>query len=125
MRLRRFVKGVTKSFDNPPHVAYADPDPLVAGLPRKSAPVLFAKEHLMAQKCMISGKRPERSNLVSHSNHRTVSRQEPNLQWKRFFLADENRWVRLRVSTKVMKTISRYGLKDTIKRYGASEAILH
>ena len=78
----------------------------------------------MAQKCMVSGKKPNVANAVSHSNVKTKRRQEPNLQWKRFYLEDEKRWVRLRVSTKVIKTIGRYGLRDALKRYGAPESVL-
>jgi len=78
----------------------------------------------VARKCMVSGKKPNVANAVSHSHVKTKRRQEPNLQWKRFFLEDENRWVRLRVSAKVIKTIGRYGLRDALKRYGASESLL-
>lgn len=78
----------------------------------------------MSRTCMISGKRANSANNVSHSNVKTRRRQEPNLQWKRFYLEDERRWVRLRVSTKVLKTISRFGLKDALARYGADPAVV-
>lgn len=78
----------------------------------------------MSKVCMISGKRFNSANNVSHSHVKTKRRQDPNLQWKRFFLEDENRWVRLRVSTKVLKTIGRYGLRDTVKRYGTDPVVL-
>lgn len=78
----------------------------------------------MAKRCMISGKGPLVANNVSHSNVKTKRRQEPNLQWKRIYLDDEKRWVRLRVCTKVLKTIAHKGLKATMKAYGADPAIL-
>ncbi|MBO9538980.1 50S ribosomal protein L28 [bacterium] len=78
----------------------------------------------MAQQCMISGKKPRTANAVSHSHHKTKRVQNPNLQWKRFFLDDEKRYVRLRVSTEVLKTIGKYGLRETIRRYGADPALL-
>jgi large subunit ribosomal protein L28 len=73
---------------------------------------------------MVSGKRFNSANAVSHSNHKTKRRQEPNLQWKRFYLEDEKRWVRLRVSTKAMKTISRQGLRAALKACGADPSVL-
>lgn len=78
----------------------------------------------MSKRCMISGKGPSVANHVSHSNVKTKRRQEVNLQWKRFWLEDEQRWVRLRVCTKVLKTVARQGLKATMKAYGADASIL-
>ncbi len=78
----------------------------------------------MSRRCEISNKRYNNANRVSHSNRKTKHRQQPNLQWKRFWLPEEKRWVRLRVSTKVMKTITQYGLMATIKRYGADASVI-
>lgn len=74
--------------------------------------------------CDISGKRYNNANRVSHSNHKTKYRQQANLQWKRFWVPEEKRWVRLRVSTKVMKSITKYGLLATIRRYGAKATLV-
>ncbi|MEB3198203.1 MAG: 50S ribosomal protein L28 [Candidatus Sericytochromatia bacterium] len=73
----------------------------------------------MSRVCSISGKRRNTAHNVSHSQVKTKRVQQVNLQTKRFWFAEEGRWVRLRVSTKVMKTISRHGLAATLKRYGA------
>jgi large subunit ribosomal protein L28 len=78
----------------------------------------------MSRTCSISNKKYNNANRVSHSNHKTKHRQQANLQWKRFWLPEEKRWVRLRVSTKVMKTITKYGLMSTIKRYGADPSLI-
>lgn len=78
----------------------------------------------MANVCMISGKRFNSANAVSHSNVKTKRRQEPNLQWKRFYLEDQKRWIRLRVSMSVLKTINKIGLLATVKRYGADPSVL-
>lgn len=78
----------------------------------------------MANVCMISGKRFNSANAVSHSNAKTKRRQEPNLQWKRFYLEDQKRWIRLRVSMSVLKTINKIGLLATVKRYGADPSVL-
>ena len=78
----------------------------------------------MSRTCMFSGKRANSANNVSHSQVKTKRRQEPNLQWKRFYLEDEGRWVRVRVCTKVLKTISKHGLRDAMKRYGVDASVL-
>jgi large subunit ribosomal protein L28 len=63
---------------------------------------------------MLTGKRPRTANNVSHSNVKTKRRQLPNLQWKRFWVPSENRWVRLRVSTRAIKTISWKGIDNVL-----------
>jgi large subunit ribosomal protein L28 len=82
------------------------------------------KETCMSRKCEISGKKGKVGNLVSHSKRRTKTVQEANLQWKRFWLEDEERWVRFRVSTKMIKTISKNGLKATLRKFGKLKALL-
>jgi large subunit ribosomal protein L28 len=53
-------------------------------------------------------------NNVSHANNRTKRRFLPNLQYKRFWLADENRFVRLRVSTRGMRIIDKHGIEKVL-----------
>lgn len=79
----------------------------------------------MSQVCEITGKKHMVSNHVSHSNHKTKYKQKPNLQWKRFFVPELNKTVRLRVSTTAIRTISKYGLLDAMKRYGVSASLLN
>ncbi|MBS1951783.1 MAG: LSU ribosomal protein L28p [Cytophagales bacterium] len=69
----------------------------------------------MARVCEISGKRPQVGNKVSHANNKTKRRFYPNLQKKRFFIPEENKWVTLKVSTKVIKTINQKGVSAVIK----------
>ena len=64
----------------------------------------------MARVCAITGKRPLAGNNVSHVNNKTRRRYLPNLQWHRFWVASENRFVRLRVSTSAMRTIDKNGI---------------
>ena len=52
----------------------------------------------MARVCQVTGKRPMVGNNVSHANNKTKRRFLPNLQYRRFWLETENRWVRLRVT---------------------------
>ncbi|MCS6821262.1 MAG: 50S ribosomal protein L28 [Microscillaceae bacterium] len=69
----------------------------------------------MARVCQITGKRTRIGNNVSHANNRTKRKFYPNLQKKRFFLESEGRWVRLKVCTKAIKTINKYGLEAVIR----------
>ena len=72
----------------------------------------------MARKCVLTGKRPNVGNKVSHSNIKTKKRQLPNLQQKRFWWAEGNTFVRLKVSTSAMRTIDKKGLDAFAKQCG-------
>lgn len=65
----------------------------------------------MARRCPLTGKRPNVANNVSHSNIKTKKRQLPNLQRKRIWLDDENRYVTLRLSTRALRTLNKKGLR--------------
>jgi large subunit ribosomal protein L28 len=69
----------------------------------------------MARVCEITGKRPQVGNNVSHANNKTKRRFLPNLQKKRFFIPEEDRWVTLKVSTKAIKTINKHGIFAVLK----------
>ncbi len=64
----------------------------------------------MARVCQVTGKHPVAGNNVSHSNRRTKRRFLPNLHRRRFWVESENRWVRLRVSTKGLRIIDKKGI---------------
>jgi large subunit ribosomal protein L28 len=64
----------------------------------------------MSRVCQITGKRPLTGNNVSHANNKTRRRFLPNLHTQRFWVASENRWVRLRVSTKGLRIIDKLGI---------------
>lgn len=65
----------------------------------------------MSAVCQVTGRKPGYGKQVSHSHVRTSRRWEPNLQTRRYWLASENRWIRLRVSVKGMKTIDKRGIE--------------
>lgn len=65
----------------------------------------------MARKCVLTGKRPNVANKVSHSNIKTKKRQLPNLQKRRFWWAEGDRFVVLKVSTRAIRTIDKKGLQ--------------
>jgi large subunit ribosomal protein L28 len=65
---------------------------------------------IMARVCDLTGKKTIFGNNVSHSNHKTRRRFYPNLQEKRFFIPEENRWVTLKVAASTLKTINKKGI---------------
>jgi large subunit ribosomal protein L28 len=69
----------------------------------------------MARVCQITGKVPVSGNSVSHSNIKTKRRFLPNLQTKRFFLAEEDKWITLKVSSEGLRTINKNGLFSVVK----------
>lgn len=69
----------------------------------------------MSRICELTGKRVTVGNRVSHSNVKTKRRFYPNLQRKRFYLPDEDRWITLRVSTEAMRNINKKGITACIK----------
>ncbi|HZN12179.1 MAG TPA: 50S ribosomal protein L28 [Blastocatellia bacterium] len=68
----------------------------------------------MAKVCQVTGKKPISGNNVSHANNKTKRRFEPNLQSKRFWVPSENRWVRLCVSARGIKTIDKQGIEKVL-----------
>jgi large subunit ribosomal protein L28 len=69
----------------------------------------------MSRICEVTGKKTVRGFNVSHANNKTKRTFKPNLQKKRFFLQEENRWVELKLSTKAIKTIAKKGLTAVLK----------
>jgi large subunit ribosomal protein L28 len=64
----------------------------------------------MARVCQVTGKKPMMGNNVSHANNKTRRRFLPNLQYRRFWVESEKRWVRLRVSNAGLRTIDKKGI---------------
>lgn len=73
----------------------------------------------MARVCQVTGKRPISGNTVSHSNIKTRRRFLPNLQKKRYFLAEEDKWVTLKLSSEAIRTINKNGLYTVVKEMRA------
>lgn len=69
----------------------------------------------MARKDQLTGKGPVAGNHVSHANNKAKRRFEVNLQKKRFFLPEEDRWVTLRVSGQTIKTINKKGITAVLR----------
>lgn len=64
----------------------------------------------MSRICQVTGKKPQYGHSVSHSNIKSKRRFLPNLHSHRFWVESENRWVKLRVSTKGLRTIDKKGI---------------
>jgi large subunit ribosomal protein L28 len=73
----------------------------------------------MARVCQVTGKQPISGHSVSHSNIKTKRRFLPNLHTKRFFLAEEDKWIRLKVSSEGLRTINKKGLYQVVKQLRA------
>ena len=67
----------------------------------------------MSRVCQVTGKGPVTGNNISHANNKTRRRFLPNLQYHRFWVESEKRFVRLRVSAKGMRIIDKRGI-DTV-----------
>ena len=78
----------------------------------------------MARVCQVTGKKPQYGNHVSHANNKTHRRFLPNLQYRRFWVESENRWVGLRVSQHGLRTIDKKGIEAVMAEIRArGEAI--
>lgn len=73
----------------------------------------------MSRVCQVTGKRPLAGNNVSHAHNKTRRRFLPNLHTHRFWLEEENRWVKLRVSGKGMRMIDKLGIAEVLQRIRA------
>ena len=68
----------------------------------------------MSRVCQVTGKRPMSGNNVSHAHNKTRRRFLPNLHTHRFWVESEQRWVRLRVSSKGMRIIDKKGIETVL-----------
>ena len=68
----------------------------------------------MARVCEVTGQGPMVGNNVSHANNKTKRRFMPNLQYRRFFVESENRWVRLRISNAGLRLIDKNGIDSVL-----------
>ncbi|MDO9318400.1 MAG: 50S ribosomal protein L28 [Gammaproteobacteria bacterium] len=64
----------------------------------------------MANVCIVTGKKPLTGNNISHANNKTKRRFSPNIHTHRFWVESENRFVKLKLSTKGMRIIDKNGI---------------
>lgn len=72
----------------------------------------------MARRCQISNKGLQYGNNVSHANNKKRKTWQPNLKSKRIFDSESGKWVRLKVSSQILRTIDKKGLSATLKDFG-------
>lgn len=70
----------------------------------------------MSKICQLTGKRPITGNNVSHSNRKTKRRFLPNLQKKRFYIPELDKWVTIKLTTKAIRNINKLGIYAYLKR---------
>ena len=73
----------------------------------------------MSRVCDVTGKKPMFGNNVSHAHNKSRRRFNINLQKKKFWLPDENRYVTLRISTRGMRVIDKKGITRVVKDLSA------
>ena len=69
----------------------------------------------MARRDQLTGKGPMSGNHVSHAHNKVKRRFNVNLQKKRFYIPEEDRWVTLRVTANTIKTINKKGISAVLK----------
>lgn len=69
----------------------------------------------MSKVCDISGKKVLVGNNVSKAMNKTKRRFQPNLIKKRFYIPEQDKWISLKVSTSVLKTINKKGIAYVLK----------
>jgi len=72
----------------------------------------------MSRRCSLTGKQPLSGHRVSHSNRKSNMWQAPNVHDKRIFVPELDRWVRVRLSTRAMRTITKKGLMAFLRDEG-------
>ena len=72
----------------------------------------------MSRRCQITKKGSQRGNNVSHANNKRRKTWNANIQSKRVFDSQSGKWVKLKVSTRTLRTISKKGLAQTLKDSG-------
>jgi large subunit ribosomal protein L28 len=65
----------------------------------------------MSRVCQVTGKAPRSGHHVSHANNKTKRRYLPNLQYRKFWVEGENRWVKMRLTNAGLRLIDKKGLE--------------
>lgn len=77
----------------------------------------------MSKICEITKKRPTTGNKVSHANNKTKRRFLPNMQSHRYWVASENRFIKLKLSTRAMRIIDKVGVEVVLAELKANREI--
>ncbi|MBS3895946.1 50S ribosomal protein L28 [Silanimonas sp.] len=74
----------------------------------------------MGRKCQLTGKSVMSGNHVSHANNKTRRTFSANIHERRFWVASENRWVKLKISANALRTIDKNGIDAVLAELRAS-----
>ncbi|MAQ21080.1 MAG: 50S ribosomal protein L28 [Gammaproteobacteria bacterium] len=69
----------------------------------------------MSRTCQVTGKQPMSGNNVSHAHNKTRRRFLPNLHTQRFWLENEKRFIKLKISHKGLRIIDKLGIEQVVK----------
>jgi len=72
----------------------------------------------MARKCDLTGKKPLVGNHVSHANNKVKRRQNPNLHTKRIYIPELDKYVKIKISNRALRTVNKKGLLSFLKDEG-------
>lgn len=72
----------------------------------------------MARRCEVTGRRALNGNLVSHAHNLTHHRHNLNLVTRRIWVPEKNQWVKVRLSTRALKTIKKNGAATVLSKAG-------
>jgi large subunit ribosomal protein L28 len=64
----------------------------------------------MSRVCQVTGKKPRVGNHVSHANNKTKRRYLPNLQYRKFWVESESKWVKMRLTSAGLRLIDKKGI---------------
>ena len=70
----------------------------------------------MSRVCMVTGKKPVTGNNVSHAHNKTKRVQKPNVQRKRIWVPEEQTFIRIKLSTRALRTVTKVGLYAYIRK---------
>lgn len=107
--------GDTLSIDSPQHWFVAFQAIRIVSERNRESALRGIRLTTMARKDQLTGKGPMSGNHVSHAHNKVRRRFNVNLQKKRFYIPEEDRWVTLRVSTQTLKTINKKGISAVLK----------
>ncbi len=79
----------------------------------------------MSRKCQVTGISPITGNNVSHAHNRSKRRFLPNLQKKRIWVQELNRFVTLKVSAQAIKNIAKNGTSEIAKMINTKQIKVH
>ena len=70
----------------------------------------------MSKICQISGKKVQFGNNVSKSINKTKRRFNANIVSKRFYIPEEDKWIKIKVCSSALKSINKHGISAVLKK---------